>query len=122
MNTLQLLSMLLEKPKEELEYVLLVLMVKGSLDFVTLNSAYIKSLEYLKKDNLNKMIEAETCVLEALIDAENKIKPGNKHLQRWLYLLNKSDRFNMKTLNERFEYNEEEAKELSWYEKNKEVI
>jgi hypothetical protein len=37
-------------------------------------------------------------------------------------LLNKSKRFNMEELNKRFNYNEEEDKKLSWYERNKEGL
>lgn len=119
MDTFELLEELSKKPKEELKYALLALLLNGKIDFTTVNAAYIQSLEHIKEDSLNQLIEAETCVMEALLDNENRTKHKRTHIQRWLYLLNKSRRFNMQGLNDKYGYNEEEAKEYSWYERNK---
>ena len=97
------------------------------VDFNTLSKAYVEYLEEENNDKFNKLHEAELCVTEHLIDIKHskgrKSKEDkeqrDKHIQRSLYLLNKSNRFNMSSLNEHFNYNENEAKKLSWYEREK---
>lgn len=121
MNTFELIEELSNKSKEEIKYALLTLMLKGKFDFLDLNSAYVECLDSIKEDRLNKLIEAETCVLESFMYKKGvKNERDLKHTQRCLYLLNQSKRFQMDKLNEKYGYNEEEAKKYSWYEQNKE--
>ena len=120
MNTLELIEELSNKEKEEIKYALLALMLKGKIDFLDLNLAYVNCLKLDSEDRLNQLIEAEICVLESFIDKTGGEKEGDiKHTQRCLYLLNQSKRFKMDKLNEKYRYNEEEAKQYSWYERNK---
>lgn len=120
MNTFELIELLAQKPKEEIKYSLLILMLKGKIDFIDINAAYVDCLERQNDDKLNKLVEAETCILESFhCKKSNKKDYDMKHTQRCLYLLNQSKRFQMQTLNEKYEYNEEKAKEYSWYERNK---
>lgn len=120
MNTFEIIELLAQKPKEEIKYSLLILMLKGKIDFIDINAAYVDCLERQNEDKLNQLIESETCVLESFhCKKSNKKDYDMKHTQRCLYLLNQSKRFQMQTLNEKYEYNEEKAKEYSWYEQNK---
>lgn len=111
MNTFELLEQLSKKPKNEVEYGLLVLMMQGKIDFLSVQQAYVQYLEQLKERNLLQQIEAETCVMESLMYSR---KPKNEQeeisIQRRLYLLNKSKRFQMNRLNEKFNYDEGRAK------------
>ena len=96
---------------------------KKKLSFKNLSEAYVQYLEDENDDRLNQLIEAETVVLED-ISSQRKIatdKTKRKHQLRALYLLNKSNRFMMNETNDRLQYNEDEAKQLSWYERNKEI-
>lgn len=120
MNIFELLDQLSHKSKEEIEYALTTLMLSNKIDFINVSNAYVSALKYINEDKLNQLIEAETCVLE---NFHNKIggksKDDKDTTQRCLYLLNKSKRFNMNTLNEKYKYDEEKGKKLSWYERNK---
>lgn len=111
MNTFELLEQLSKKPKNEVEYGLLVLMMQGKIDFLSVQQAYVQYLEQLKERNLCEKIEAETCVMESLMYSR---KPKNEQeeisVQRRLYLLNQSKRFQMNRLNDKFNYDEERAK------------
>lgn len=121
MDTFELLEELSKKTKYEIKYALASLMLAGKIDFLDVNSAYIDSLKAINENNFNKLFEAESCVLESF-----HYKKGNKkqyertHTQRCLYLLNQSRRFNMSNLNEKYEYDEDFGKRMSWYERNKE--
>lgn len=115
MTTIDLLTELCKKSNVEIEFVLLNLMANEKLDFIRLNNAYVQYLNDSKNDEMNKLIEAETCVMSQLIYG----KKDNNTNQRCLYLLNQSKRFQMDSLNEKFDYNESIGKDLSWYEKNK---
>lgn len=65
-------------------------------------------------------MEAETCVFESLIyNKDDDDESSHKSALRALYLLNQSGRFNVELENEKYGYNEKEAKQLSWYEHNK---
>lgn len=115
MTTLELLNELSKKDKEEIQYALLVLMASKKIDFITLNGAYVSFLEETKEDNLNQLAEAETCVLESLI-YKNKDNDATKNsIQRRLFLLNQSKRFNMAEMNKKLQYDENKGRELSWY-------
>src|SRR5574344_1190195 len=123
MNTFELINELSEKPTEEIKYALLSLMIKEKIDFLDLNSSYINYLEVKKDDNENMLIESDTCIMQMMFLAEKKKKLSeieNDAVQRGLYRLNQSKKFNTKFLNEKFHYiGDEEAKKLSWYEQNK---
>lgn len=121
MNTFELIENLAEKPNAEIKYALMILMQKKKIDFLDLNAAYVDYISGIEEDRLNQLIEAETCVMESLFyDKNNKKSKGNvSSIQRRLYLLNQSKRFNMDSMNSAFEYDEEKAKSYSWYEKNK---
>lgn len=114
MNTFELLEQLSKKPKNEVECGLLVLMMQSKIDFLSVQQAYVQYLEKLKERNLCQQIEAETCVMESLMYSR---KPKNEQeeisVQRRLYLLNQSKRFQMGRLNEKFNYDEERAKTYS---------
>ena len=111
MNTFELLEQLSKKSKNEIEYGLLALMMRGKIDFISVQQRYVQYLEQLKERNLCEKIEAETCVMESLMYGR---KPKNEQeeisVQRRLYLLNQSKRFQMNRLNEKFNYDEERAK------------
>lgn len=117
---------------KETQIVFFEMLNTEKVNFKDLSETYVEYLETRKKDLLYQLMEAEICVSEHLIDKEYETKGGrrpkgykeekDKHTQRSLYLLNKSNRFNLKHLNEHFNYNEEEAKKLSWYEREKERI
>lgn len=120
MNTFELIEELSNKPKEEIRYALLALMLKGKIDFIDINSAYVNCLKLGNEDKLNQLIEAESCVIESFYEKiGGKREEDKKHTQRCLYFLNKSKRFNMDDFNKKYGYNEEEAKKYSWYERNK---
>lgn len=120
MNAFELLDELLEKSEEEVDFALLSLLLKKKIDFVKLSTLYTKSLEEINEDKLNQLIEAETCVSMCFHSKLGGKKPLDQRLtQRCLYLLNKSRRFNMGRLNEKFAYNESEGRDASWYELNK---
>lgn len=130
MNTFELFDELLKKSDIEIDYVLLCLLRKKKIDFIRLSNLYTQYLEESFDDCLNQLVEAETCVMESFFDKKfvsdspNELK-GDKlsnyqHTQRSLYLLNKSKRFNMDSLNNKFRYNEDIGKQMSWYERNKE--
>ena len=127
MDTFELIDKLLQKSSEEIEYALFAVLMRGKLDFVKLSNMYVKSLEAKREDMDNKMIEAETCILESFLyrkstskdKDKSKDKSNWKHTQRSLYFLNQGKRLNMSSMNKEYEYDEEEAKKLSWYERNK---
>lgn len=121
MDTLTLMQELAKKPQNEIEFVLTTLMLDGKIDFISVNKSYIAHLETIREDQDNKLVEAETCVLQSFINKKgNKNSADNKHTQRCLYLLNQSNRFNMVELNKKYNYDEALGKRMSWYEKNKE--
>ena len=124
MNTFELIEELSKKPRDEIKYALVALMVDGKLDFVDLNASYVNYLEFKKDDNENLLIESDTCIMQMMLLAESGKKLSeieNNAVQRGLYRLNQSKRFNTKSLNEKLHYiGDDKAKELSWYERNKE--
>lgn len=120
MNTYELIEQLAQKPKAEIRLALLALMLKGQIDFLDLNNAYVNTLEYIRKDQDNKLWEAESCVYDSFLYTKNaKVAQNVGHIQRCLYLLNKANRTNMQRLNEKYKYDEERGKAESWYERNK---
>ena len=102
------------------------LFLDGSIDYVEASKKYVQALETKKADQMNQIVEAETIILEDMIDRE----PGHRktkrhmewlsnHIQRALYFLNMGRRTNMESLNKSLCYDEEKGKEMSWYERNK---
>ena len=123
MDIIQLKEELSKKSPEEIQFLLQILLIEGKLSFTALTSAYVTYLEHVKEDNENKLIEAETCVLESfLYNKDDNDESSHKSALRALYLLNQSKRFNgLDKWNKKYKYNEEEAKQLSWYERNKKI-
>lgn len=120
MDIIKLKEELSKKSKEEVQFLLFLLLVEEKISFTSLTSAYVAYLEHVKDDTQNKLIEAETCVLESFMyNKDDDDEASHNSALRALYLLNQSSRFNLKTMNEKYGYNEKEAKQLSWYERNK---
>ena len=113
-----------ELQPQERNILLLRLMRDKVISFFDFSNAYVKVLEIENDDNRNKLIEAETCVLEGIIADESPAKDNvrRKSQLRSLYLLNQSKRFNMEDTNKKLEYDEETARNYSWYERQKKTI
>ena len=111
----------IEKWKPEtIKHLFFLLLCEKKVSFKELSESYVEALEFDNTDKLKQLIEAETCVLENIVCSNKpKDKTHKNAIQRSLYLLNNSKRFQMKKLNEKFGYDEEEAKKLSWYERDK---
>lgn len=105
---------------DNIRYLFFLLLCEKKVSFKELSESYVEALEVDNTDKLKQLIEAEACVLENIVCSN---KPKNQThqnaIQRSLYLLNKSKRFQMKDLNKKFGYDEEKAKKLSWYERDK---
>ena len=133
-KTLAIIEELSKQPKDEINYSIYILLLRKVIDYPTISKFYVNALEKINQDSTNFIVEGETCILEHLINLEYGEKGKKKRnfdygrfgetlkntIQRSLYFLNKFKRFNMDSLNEKFHYNKEEAKKLSWYESNKE--
>lgn len=124
-DTFTLLNKLLTKPNEEIDAAILTLMIKDKLDSHRVFDAYMKSIEHYNKDLQDRLVESNTNILDLILNLE---KPksrkedavmADKAIHRGLYNLNTSRKFNMKFLNEKFNYNEDEDKKLSWYWRTK---
>lgn len=123
MDIIQLKEELSKKNPEEIQFLLQLLLIEGKFSFTDLTKAYVAYLEYIKEDSQNKLIEAETCVLESfLYNKDDDDEASHKSALRALYLLNQSKRFNgLDNWNKKYGYDEKEAKQLSWYERNKQI-
>ena len=120
MNTYDLFQELLSKDKAEIMACLSVLMAEEKLDFKTLSEAHVVHLESQMKDYKDKLIESGSAIFDSLVyDRFDKKQATKNSIQRRLYFLNQSGRFNMGELNAKYEYDEEEGRRLSWYERNK---
>lgn len=123
MDTFKLMEELSKKSKEEIKYALLILMLQDKIDFVDLNSSYVEYLKEKDADKENMLAESDTCLMDMMFFARNKKKLSqfdNNVVQRALYRINQSNRFNTKSLNDELKYiGDDKAKELSWYERNK---
>jgi len=115
-DTFALIDELSNRTKWELEFGLLTLLKNRKIDYKSISEMYVKALEEWNKDEKNKLIDAMECVLDQMIYHKQK---DDSVIQRCLYLLNKSNSFQMEKLNKKYNYNEEEGRKLSWYEKNK---
>lgn len=56
-----------------------------------------------------------------MYNKDDNDEASHKSALRALYLLNQSGRFNVELKNEKYGYDEKEAKQLSWYERNKQI-
>lgn len=94
MDAIELLDELSKKTKYELKYALVSLMLAGKIDFLDVNSAYIDSLKEINENSLNKLFEAESCVLESFYRKKgNKKEYDKKHTQRCLYWLKANGKY-----------------------------
>ena len=122
MDTYDLFQELLKKDKAVIEACLASLMQEGKLDFKTLSEAHVTYLESQRKDFKDKLIEAGSAIFDSLVyDKFDKKQATKNSIQRRLYFLNKSNQFYMGELNAKYEYDEEEGRRLSWYERNKSI-
>ena len=125
LDTFTLVRLLSEKSKEEIEFALVALMISNKIDFVNVSNSYVQFLKQMNEDNSNKNIEANSSMMGILTFMRNKKKfseAEDRAIQRCLYILNKSNSFNMQILNKDLHYiGDEKAKEFSWYEKNKKI-
>lgn len=121
-NTLTLLNELMTKSKEEIDMVILALMIKGKLDSHRVFDLYMKAIEYRNNDLKDRLTEVNTNILELILNLQRPkskrkdvIELADKAIHRGLYNLNTSKQFDMKNMNEKYGYNEEKDRELSWY-------
>lgn len=107
------------------------LLYSKDIDYTKISKLYVETLEAEREDKNALINEAGCCIMEQLMDQRYTPKgrrkkeltltaDQRKHALRSLYFLNQTRQFNMATTNELFDYNEAEAKELSWYEREKE--
>lgn len=116
METYELLKELSKKPKGEIEFGLSALMLQNKIDYVSMSNAYVNSLDCINKDKSDELTEAVVCLMDIMLISKKKLtSDGKAAVQRSLYLLNQSKRFNMEDINAKLEYNEDEAKKLSHY-------
>ena len=78
MNTFQLIEELLTKTKEEIQYALLTMLLKGKVDFIELSNQYVNCLKIWNEDKEDQLIEAETCVIESFLDKKVKNAESDK--------------------------------------------
>ena len=133
-KTLAIIEELSKQPKDEIEYAIYTLLLRKVIDYPTISKLYVNALEKINRDNTNFIMEGEQCIVEHLTNLQYGEKGKKKRkfdyeklngdvkrtIQRSLYYLNRFKRLRMDFYNELFHYNEEEAKKLSWYERNKE--
>ena len=118
-NTFKLFNELLKLPREHINYVLVQLMIRGKIDFLTINKAYIEYLETEKDDKALKLADANSCTLSLLTNFKEETKQNHADIHWALYSLNTSKQFNMKSLNEKFGYDEENDCKYSYYWREK---
>lgn len=114
-NIFELFDKLLKFPKELIQVVLIQLMIKGKIDFLDINKAYVKYLEVEKEDKTLKLADANSCTLNLLNHIKKETESNKANIHWALYNLNMSKQFNMKSLNEKFGYNEENDCKYSFY-------
>jgi len=119
-ETFALIDELAKREQWELEFGILTLLINKKINYKSLSEKYVEALEEWNEDKDNQFSEACMCVLDSFCYKRKCNSSFSRDaVQRALYLLNKSSKFQMGTLNEKYNYNEEEAKKLSWYERNK---
>lgn len=119
MNTFELIEQLLEKPKVEIEYALFTMLLEGKIDFVTINSMYVKSLETKSADQELKLADANSCTCALLMHIGKETKSNHAYVHWALHNLNESDQFQMQRLNEKFGYDKENDCKYSYYWREK---
>lgn len=126
MNTFELLNELLKKSNEEVDYAILELMINGKLDSHRMFDLYMKCIEHNNNDLKDRLTESNTSILDLILNLEkpkskkrSTVELADKAIRRGLYNLNSSRLFNMQSLNEKYNYNEDEDKKLSWYWRTK---
>lgn len=126
MNIFELLNELLKKTNEEIDYAILYLMIKGKLDSHRVFNLYMKCIEHNNNDLKDRLTESNTSILDLILNLEkpkskkrSTVELADKAIRRGLYNLNSSRLFNMQSLNEKYNYNEDEDKKLSWYWRTK---
>ena len=122
MTVFEILNELLKCKNEEIDYAILSLMIKKKLDSHKVLDLYIRAIEYNIDDIRDRLIESNTTILDLLINLngpkskkEITEKSTYNAIHRALYNLNTSKQFQMTKINEKYGYNEDEAKHLSWY-------
>lgn len=124
LNTFQLMEQLMKKSHEEVEYVILHLMLNGDrknrIDSHRILDLYMRAMEIENADRKDRLTESNSCILDLLLNFRKETKGNSKSIHRALHNLNESRQFNMKNLNEKYGYDREKDKSLSWYEREKE--
>lgn len=120
LTVFDLLEELSERTQWEINYGILLLLIQGKIDYKTVSERYVDYLEHKNDDFLEKLIDCETCILEGFHNTTHDNEKNRPHINRSLYILNQSKRFQMNKLNEKYNYNEDEAKECSSYWRYKE--
>lgn len=126
MDTFELLDELLKKSSEEIDVAVLQLMLKGKLDSHRVMDLYMKAIEIKAQDLKDRLTESNTSILELIhwlsfpkSKKKSTVAGANAAIHRGLYNLNQSKQFNMAHMNEKFNYNEDEDRKLSWYWREK---
>lgn len=101
-------------------------MVEGKLDSHKVFNLYMKCIEYKNSDLKDRLTESNTSIIDLIHNLvmpkskkKSTVELASKAIHRGLYNLNSSRLFNMQSLNEKYNYNEDEDKKLSWYWRNK---
>lgn len=122
MNVFEILDELLKCTKEEIDYAILSLMIDKKLDSHKVFDLYMRAIEHNNDDLRDRLIESNTSILDLMMNlkepkSNKKITKKYTHnaIHRALYNLNTSNQFQMAEMNEKYGYNEDEAKHLSWY-------
>ena len=122
MSIFEIIDELLKCSNEEIDYAILSLMIKKKLDSHRVFDLYMKAIEYDRGDIKDKLIESNSTILNLLTTLKHpksKEMVTNKYadmaIHRALYNLNISKQFQMEKLNEKYRYDEEKDKHLSWY-------
>lgn len=122
MTTEELLDELLKKSAEEIDYAVLQLMLKDKLNSHRVMDLYMKAIEIKNEDLKDRLTESNTNILDLILNLslpkskkKSTVDGAKKAIHRGLYNLNLSRQFNMQSLNDKYAYNEDEDKKLSWY-------
>ena len=124
MGIIDLFNKLCNFSKEELEFALTLLMKSGKIDFISVNNAYVAYLKDKTDDENLKISDTNACLMSFLLGVSKKknIKQDSnewREIQRALYILNKSEQFEMSELNRHFGYDEKVAAPYSYYFRKK---
>lgn len=118
------MEQLMKKSHEEVEYVILHLILNKNknnrISSHKILDLYMKSIEIENEDKTDRLIESNTCILDLLLNFKKETNGNSKSIHRALHNLNESRHFNMSKLNEKYGYDKDVDKNLSWYEREKE--